>query len=63
MNMDLTDDFIVSRIRQVMTNSTILKERFKEDILATKGFESSKVDLEKSFREKSISCSTVIDRV
>ena len=55
MNMDLTDDFIVSKIREIVTNSTILKERFKEDILATKGFESSKVDLEKSFREKSIS--------
>ena len=55
MNMDMTDKFIVDKIRQVMTDSTILKERFKEDILSTKGFESSKVDLEKSMREKTIS--------
>jgi hypothetical protein len=55
MNMDMTDEFVVNQIKKVMSGSTILKERFKEDVLATKGFESSKVDLEKSMREKTIS--------
>ena len=55
MNMDLTDEFVVNQIKKIVTDSSILKERFKNDVLATKGFESSKVDLEKSMREKTIS--------
>ena len=64
MNMDLTDDFVLSQVKEVMGNSSILKERFKIDVLAKKDVDSSQIDIEKDMREKHIkSMDYAIDRL
>ena len=54
MNMDLTDEFVLNQVKEVMGNSSILKERFKEDVLSKKSVDSSQIDVEKKMREKTI---------
>jgi len=54
MNMEMTDDFVVSQVKSVMTNSSILKERFKKDVLSKKNIDSSQIEVEKKNREKYI---------
>jgi len=54
MNMDLTNEFVVSQVKEVMGNSSILKEKFKEDVLSKKSIDSSQIELEKDWLEKSI---------
>ena len=54
MNMDMTDDFVVSQVKSVMTNSSILKERFKQDVMSKKDIDSSQIEVEKKMREKTI---------
>jgi hypothetical protein len=54
MNMDLTDAFVVKQVKDVMGNSSILKERFKTDVMSQKSIDSSQIDLEKQMRENKI---------
>jgi hypothetical protein len=54
MNMDRTDEFVGKEIKRIMTNSHLLKERFKEDILKNKGLKSQEIELEKNKLEKQI---------
>jgi len=58
MNMDLTDEFVLSQVKEVMGNSSILKSKFKEDVLNKKfekeKLESETIELEKEFLEKRI---------
>ena len=54
MNMDRTDDFVMSKVKEVMSNSSILKEKFKTDVMSQKSIDSSQIDLEKKMRENKI---------
>ena len=54
MNMNLTDEFVVSQVKDVMGNSSILKEKFKTDVMSQKSIDSSQIDLEKKMRENKI---------
>jgi site-specific DNA recombinase len=54
MNMDLTDEFVVNQIKDVVGNSSILKDRFKKDVLSQKSIDSSQIDIEKQMRENKI---------
>ena len=54
MNMDLTDAFVVNQIKDVVGNSSILKDRFKKDVLSQKSIDSSQIDIEKQMRENKI---------
>jgi len=54
MNMDRTDEFVGKEIKRIMTNSHLLKERFKEDILKNKGLKSQEIEQEKNKLEKQI---------
>tara|TARA_Y100000296_G_scaffold83508_1_gene114518 strand:+ start:516 stop:2246 length:1731 start_codon:yes stop_codon:yes gene_type:complete len=64
MDMDKTDTFVLGAVRGVMGNSSILKERFKIDVLAKKDVDSSQIDIEKDMREKHIkSMDYAIDRL
>jgi hypothetical protein len=52
--MNLTDEFVVSQVKDVMGNSSILKEKFKTDVMSQKSIDSSQIDLEKKMRENKI---------
>ena len=54
MNMDLTDELVVSKVKEVMGNSSILKEKFKTDVMSKKSVDSSQIELEKKFLENKI---------
>tara|TARA_B100000795_G_scaffold215413_1_gene169213 strand:- start:80 stop:1789 length:1710 start_codon:yes stop_codon:yes gene_type:complete len=54
MNMDVTDAFVVKQIKEVMGNSSILKDRFKKDVLSKKDIDSSQIELEKKFLENKL---------
>ena len=54
MNMDMTDKFVVDKIRDVMGNSHILKDRFKQDVMSQKSIDASQIDIEKKMRENKI---------
>jgi site-specific DNA recombinase len=54
MNMDMTDDFVLNQVKEVMSNSSILKEKFKQDVLSKKNVDSKQIELEKEFLEKRI---------
>jgi len=54
MNMDMTDDFVISKVKSVVGNSSILKERFKQDVMSKKDIDSSQIEVEKKMREKTI---------
>jgi site-specific DNA recombinase len=56
MNLEITNEFVISNIQTVMNDSSILKERFKKDILSKKNInkkeiESSKKELEKKIKQ------------
>lgn len=56
MNLEITNEFVISNLQTVMNNSSILKERFKKDILSKKNInkkeiESSKKELEKKIKQ------------
>ena len=55
MNMDKTDELVVNEIKKVVSDSSILKEKFKEDIMknkkqSEKELEKQKKDLEKKIK-------------
>jgi hypothetical protein len=54
MDMDKTDKFVLGCIKDIMGNSSILKDRFKKDVLAQKDVDSSQIEIEKDMREKHI---------
>ena len=54
MDMDKTDKFVLGCIKDIMGNSSILKDRFKTDVLAQKDVDSSQIEIEKDMREKHI---------
>ena len=54
MNMDTTDRFVLEKIRDVMGNSHILKDRFKKDVMSQKSIDASQIDIEKKMRENKI---------
>jgi site-specific DNA recombinase len=54
MNMDNTDTLIVDRIKEVVGNSSILKEKFKKEILNKKSIDSKQISQDKKNLERSI---------
>jgi len=54
MNMDRTNEFVVKQIKEVMGNSSILKDKFKTDVMSQKSIDSSQIELEKKMRENKI---------
>ena len=54
MNMDRTNEFVIKQIKEVMSNSHILKDRFKKDVLSQKSIDASQIDIEKKMRENKI---------
>jgi site-specific DNA recombinase len=54
MNMDLTDEFVLSSVKKVMGNSSVLKEKFKDDVLSKKSIDSQQIEIETEFLEKRI---------
>jgi len=52
MNMDQTDQLIVDRIKQVVGNSSILKEKFKKEILDKKSIDSKQIQIDKDKLEQ-----------
>ena len=54
MNMDETDSLIVNRIKSIVGDSNILKEKFKNEVMSKKGTDSKKITFEKNMIEKSI---------
>lgn len=56
MNLEITNEFVISNLQTVMNDSSILKERFKKDILSKKNInkkeiQSSKKELEKKIKQ------------
>lgn len=54
MNMDRTDEFIIGSVKDVLSDSSVLRERFKQDVMSKKGVESSEIEQEKKTKQKSI---------
>jgi len=54
MNMDNTDTLIVNRIKEVVGDSSILKEKFKKEVLDNKITDSKQISDEKKSLERSI---------
>jgi DNA invertase Pin-like site-specific DNA recombinase len=54
MNMDNTDSLIVNRIKEVVCNSSILKEKFKKEVLDKKSIDSKQISKEKEKLEQTI---------
>jgi len=54
MNMDKTDSLIVNRIKEVVGNSSILKEKFKKEVLEKKSIDSKQISKEKEKLEQTI---------
>jgi len=54
MNLDYTDHFVISNIKTILSDSSILKEQFKKDVLRRKGIEQKEIDQEKKGFEKKI---------
>ena len=52
MNMDQTDQLIVDRIKEVIGNSSILKEKFKKEILDKKTIDSNQIKIDKDKLEQ-----------
>ena len=47
MNMDRADQLIDDRIKEVVGNSSILKEKFKKEILDKKSIDSKQIKIDK----------------
>jgi len=54
MDMDKTDELVVSKIKSVVGNSSILKERFKTDVMKNKDKDSLIIKEEKNYIETHI---------
>jgi hypothetical protein len=54
MNMDNTDSLVVNRIKEVVGNSSILKEKFKKEVLEKKSIDSKQISKEKEKLEQTI---------
>ena len=54
MNMDQTDQLIVDRIKGVVGNSSLLKEKFKKEILNKKSIDSKQISQDKKNLETTI---------
>ena len=54
MNLDYTDHFVISNLQTVMGDSSVLKEKFKNDVMKKKGVEQKEIDKEKKVIEKKI---------
>ena len=54
MNMDRTDDLVTEKIKEVVGNSSILKEKFKTDVLSKKTLQEKDIEDEKKKLEKQI---------
>ena len=54
MNMDATNEFIVGEIRDVFNKSSVLKEKFKKDVLSNKGKRSSEIEVEKNALQRTL---------
>jgi len=54
MNMDNTDSLIVNRIKEVVGDSSILKEKFKKEVLDNKFTDSKQISESKKNLERSI---------
>ena len=54
MNMDNTDLLVVNRIKEVVGNSSILKEKFKKEVLEKKSIDSKQISKEKEKLEQTI---------
>ena len=60
MNIPKTDEYLLDHIQTIVSNSHLLKERFKTDVLSTK-FERDK-DLTKQEKRLSAKCKTLVRR-
>ena len=54
MNMDSTDQLVIDRIKEVVGNSSILKEKFKSEVLDKKTIDSKQISIDKKKYEKMI---------
>ena len=54
MNMDRTDQLVIDRIKEVVGNSSILKEKFKLEVLDKKTIDSKQILIDKKKYEKMI---------
>ena len=54
MNMDRTDELVTEKIKEVVGNSSILKEKFKTDILSNKSLQDKEIEEKKKKLEKQI---------
>jgi len=54
LNMDKTDSLVTEKVQEIIGNSSILKERFKEDILSKKSLTEKSIKEEKRKLEKQI---------
>ena len=54
MQMDATDTFVLGSIREVLSNSSILKDKFMKDVLSQKDIDTAQIEIEKDMREKHI---------
>ena len=54
MNLDYTDEYVVGEIQKVLSDSSILKERFKKDVMSKKDLEGKELDQQKKDLEKKI---------
>ena len=54
MNLDYADEFLVSKVKEVVGDSSILKERFKKDVLKKKNVAQKEIEQEKKSLEKKI---------
>jgi len=54
MNLEITDEFVISNLQTVMNDSSILKERFKKDVLSKKDVDKKEIESLKKELEKKI---------
>ncbi len=54
MNLEITDEFVISNLQTVMNDSSILKERFKKDVLNKKNVDKKEIEFSKKELEKKI---------
>tara|TARA_B100000315_G_scaffold260082_1_gene319169 strand:+ start:2447 stop:4135 length:1689 start_codon:yes stop_codon:yes gene_type:complete len=54
MDMDKTDGLIVDKVQEIVGSSSLLKERFKTDVMKKRSLESSEISLEKKKLERHI---------
>ena len=68
LNMDKTDEFVINKIKDIIGNSSLLKEKFKKDILNKKSIETdelrkSRTKLERRVKTLDTQIDTTINSV